>query len=53
MIVATLGAGFGSDDLGETLINVHAKILLLCCLIMYDKWSVISDIVYSAGLGYM
>jgi len=32
-----LGAGFGNDDLGQTLINVHAEIFILCCLIMYDK----------------
>ena len=35
--VTMLGVGFGSNELGETLINVHAEILLLCCLIMYDK----------------
>jgi hypothetical protein len=43
MVVAMLGASLGSDDLGETLVNVLTEILFLCCVMMYDDWSVVGD----------
>jgi hypothetical protein len=42
MVVAMLGADLGSDDLGETLVNVLTK-MFLCCVMMYDDWSVVGD----------
>jgi hypothetical protein len=38
-----LGAGLRSDDLGETLVNVLTRMLFLCCVMMYDDWSVVGD----------
>ena len=38
-----LGAGLGSDDLGETLVNVLIKMLFLYYVMMYDDWSVVGD----------
>jgi hypothetical protein len=52
-IVTILGVGFGSDELGEILVNVHLEMLLLYCLIMYDEWRVIGDILCLVGLGYV
>jgi hypothetical protein len=43
MVVAMLGAGLGSDDLGETLVNVLIKMLFLYYVMMYDDWSVVGD----------
>jgi hypothetical protein len=43
MVVAMLGVGLGSDDLGETLANVLTE-MFLCCVIMYDDWSVVGDV---------
>jgi hypothetical protein len=53
MIVTILGVGFGSDELGEILVNVHLEMLLLYCLIMYEEWRVIGDILCLVGLGYV
>jgi hypothetical protein len=44
-----LGAGLGSDDLGETLVNVLKEMLFLCCVIMYDDWSVVADVYIQQG----
>jgi hypothetical protein len=49
MVVAMLGAGLGSDDLGETLVNVLTEMLFLCCVIMYDEGSVVSDAYIQLG----
>ena len=44
-----LGAGLGNDDLGETLVNVLKDMLFLCCVIMYDDWSVVDDVYIQQG----
>jgi hypothetical protein len=35
-----LVAFVGSDDFGKTLVDEHIE-MFLCCLIMYDEWSVV------------
>jgi len=39
-----IGVDLGSDDLGETLVNVLKEMLFLCCVMMYDDWSVVDDV---------
>jgi hypothetical protein len=39
-----IGVDLGSDDLGETLVNVLKAMLFLCCVMMYDDWSVVDDV---------
>jgi hypothetical protein len=40
MVVAMLGAGIGSNDLGKTLVDEHIE-TFMCCLIVYDEWCVV------------
>jgi hypothetical protein len=40
MVVAMLGASIRSDNLRKNLVDEHTK-TFLCCLIMYDEWSVV------------
>ena len=40
MVVVMLGVGLGSNDLGETLVNVLIGIFF-CCVMMYNDWSVV------------
>jgi len=49
MVVAMLGVGLGSDDLGKTLVNVLTKMLFFGCVIMYDDWSVVGDVYIQLG----
>jgi len=40
MVVAMLGAGIGSNDLGKTLVDEYTE-MFMCCLIVYDEWCVV------------
>lgn len=42
MVVAMLGAGIRSNDLGKTLVNEHTE-TFVCCLIVYNEWCVVQQ----------